>query len=521
MTQRADPSRVTTRRRGKRLRCACSLAATILLTVLAAFHSIILTAEERFVGDDDLSGQREIIDASHAWHVTDDGLKRLRSYVLRGEIDIYMQNKVRVLKLDSTQVTDAGLAQLDGDDGLIYLQELSLADTPVGDAGLMALFGLQRLRHVNLGRSLVFPDGVSGPRVTPAGITRLRMALPDCRVEHHRESIELTKRQRAQFRIWSTVAEPRVNAQGDIIALFLRRDARLTPDHRSSLPQLQHLRELYAAGMFTAGDVALLPALGSLRELCLRGCVLDDDDIKPLAKVVGLQVLDLSGTRLTDRGLDHLQSLDRLTAVDMRGTLVRTRGLQRLRESLPRTEFVFDPSRVVQLPYPRLTVNDQFELLNVGHLGSRSSRASLLQQLTELLDHPTLEQISLRHADNLGDENLKTIARMSNLKQLDLGNTKVTAAGLQYLAPLKRLQKIDLWHTQVRGDGGLSALIDLRELESLELDETDIDDTALALIARMKSLRYVELWHTDVTRDGVARLQQSRPDLEIKSNPRN
>ena len=495
--------------------------ARLLLTVLwiGTASAEWTSAEERFVENRNLSGQAKIVNAARSWHVTDAGLKQLRSFVRRGEIDHYVHNKVVVLKLDGTQITDAGLKHFEGKDGLIALEELSLADTEISDAGLNSLAGLKRLRRVNLGRTLVFQCGVSGPRVTAAGVQQLRMTLPDCRVEHQRVELELSDRQRVLFKLWSMVAEPRLNKRGDIIALVVRKDAQLKLAHRKSFPQLKHLAELHTAGMFKAEDVALLPALASLRQLCLRGCLLPDGAFGPLEKLTALQVLDLGHTPLSDQGLSRVQSLTKLTAIDMRSTGVRTRGLQSLRKSLPDTEFVFDAWRVVELPYHNLTVNEQFGLSRVGSVGYGDSHTSLVQKLTQLLAHPTLEQTYLRHT-KLTNNDLKIIARMSNLKELDIGNTKITAVGVRHLAKLEKLENLNLWMTKITGNGGLSALEKLPRLKSLELDETDIDDGALLLLARIKSLRYVELWHTNVTRAGIARLQKMRPDIEIKSNPR-
>ncbi|MFQ5733484.1 MAG: hypothetical protein ACE5KM_16220 [Planctomycetaceae bacterium] len=494
--------------------------AVLLITLfLCATMAASARGEDRFVDDDVLSGQRKIINAQRSWHVTDDGLKRLRSYVLRGEVDIYMRNKVRRVVLDGTQITDKGLRHFAGRDGLVRLEELSLADTQVTDAGLISLSGLKHLRRVNFGRSFVFREGVSGTRVTAAGIRSLQKALPDCRIEHQRVPLKLSARQSKQFKLWSSVAELRLNDRGDIVTLLIRPGTTLTQTYRKSLPQLKQLSELHVGGVFSARDVARLAPLAGLRQLCLRNCRLDDEGVRPLGKLTGLRVLDLAGCRLTDRGLKTLKSLTRLTALNVQRTGVRTPGMQRLRKALPKTEFVFDPWRIVGLPYRTLKVNDRFELAELNGIGYRMPHKTLVKRLSQLLEHPSLERLSLRHAA-VTDDDLKIVGQMVNLKVLDLGNTKITAAGLQHIEELERLEKLNLWHTKLRGDGGLTALENLQRLWSLELDETRIDDEALKSLARMPKLKYTELWHTSVTRAGVAALQKQRPKLKIRSNPR-
>jgi len=506
---------------GKIIRMTDSpLASALLITLFlpAALPSAV-HGEDRFYEIPKHAGHQEVIDAAQAWHVTDDGLKHLRSYLLRGEIDIYMQNKVRRLTLDGTQITDKGLRHFAGRDGLLHLETLSLAETQVTDAGLPVLSGLKNLRRIRFGRTYVFREGVSGTRVTQQGLQSLQQALPDCQIQHQQVPLELSVRQREQFQLWSAAAVPRLNQNGDIEALFIRPGTKLTQQHRDSLPQLKSLSELHAGGTFSATETASLTSMVSLRQICLRDCRLDDTALQPLARLANLSVVDLAGCQVSDRGLKTLQTLTHLSALNVQRTAVRTSGLQRFRKALPETELVFDPWRVVGLPYVHLKVNDRFELAAVNLPGRNLRRKELTRRLSQLLEHPSLEQLNLRHLD-LTDSDLKLVSQMKNLRVLDLGNTQITPAGVPHLAQLEQLESLNLWKTKLSGNGGLTALEKLPHLESLELDETQIDDTALSALTRMPKLNYTELWHTDVTRAGVASLQQQRPRLTIRSNPR-
>jgi WD40 repeat protein len=76
---------------------------------------------------------------------------------------------LQALQVPLTQVTDKGLEQLKGHHGL---QILNLAGTRVTNAGLEHLKGLGKLRLLDL----------TGTHVTDVGATRIRQALPQCRV---------------------------------------------------------------------------------------------------------------------------------------------------------------------------------------------------------------------------------------------------------------------------------------------------------------------------------------------------
>ncbi len=99
-----------------------------------------------------------------------------------------------LLNLNSTQITDTGLAHLKGitkpllpqprrheghrrragaSQGLTKLSFLGLERTKVTDAGLVHLKGLTKLTHLNLSRT----------QVTDAGMEELKRALPNLSIE--------------------------------------------------------------------------------------------------------------------------------------------------------------------------------------------------------------------------------------------------------------------------------------------------------------------------------------------------
>jgi hypothetical protein len=135
--------------------------------------------------------------------VNDEGLKNLRGCAQLEELALWntaltdtgLRNlgrlaALRGLYLSGTAVTGRGLDSFPGlsrlemsgtavdDTSVEYLRAiaglevLDLSDTKIGDQAIEVLVQLKRLKELNVERT----------KVTPAGATRLRAALPDCKV---------------------------------------------------------------------------------------------------------------------------------------------------------------------------------------------------------------------------------------------------------------------------------------------------------------------------------------------------
>ena len=73
--------------------------------------------------------------------------------------------------LNHTQVSDAGLAHLNGLTKIIFL---GLNGTQVTDAGMTHVMGMKKLKGL----------GLRGTRVSQAGFNKLKKAFPFCGIEH-------------------------------------------------------------------------------------------------------------------------------------------------------------------------------------------------------------------------------------------------------------------------------------------------------------------------------------------------
>jgi hypothetical protein len=94
------------------------------------------------------------------------------------------------------------------------------------------------------------------------------------------------------------------------------------------------------------------------------------------------------------------------------------------------------------------------------------------------------------------------LAALKSLTALNLGNTKVTDAGLKELAPLENLTTLGLKGTQVT-DAGLKELAPLKNLTELHLSGTQVTDAGLKELAPLKNLTDLYLTASQVTDAGL------------------
>jgi hypothetical protein len=109
------------------------------------------------------------------------------------------------------------------------------------------------------------------------------------------------------------------------------------------------------------------------------------------------------------------------------------------------------------------------------------------------------------------DVGLKELKELTGLQMLNLSSTKISDSGLRELKEFKNLQKLYLANTLVT-DAGLKDLNELSTLQTLDLTATKITDSGLKELLGLKSLKYLNLANTKVTNEGVADLKKKLPE---------
>jgi hypothetical protein len=83
----------------------------------------------------------------------------------------------------------------------------------------------------------------------------------------------------------------------------------------------------------------------------------------------------------------------------------------------------------------------------------------------------------------IGDADIALLTKLTLLRALDLGNTRITDTGLNGLVPLKRLERLYLMNTRIT-DVGLSRLKERTALKKLDLRGTRITKEGIDEVCR-------------------------------------
>jgi serine/threonine protein kinase len=239
--------------------------------------------------------------------------------------------------------------------GSPYLSELWLQGTQLDDAGL------DRLREH---KALVRLD-VSWTKVTSEGVSRIRQALPKCRVVHRTRSAvpprpvpppaaPPQKRSPPTRGSRPTLAEDATNRKaletvttlGGAAVVYFEYETGWGDPYFSGTMTRSPFWLGYVDFSFaplTDDDFAALGGvdLRGLREINLRGCVgCTGAGLLHLSGAPNLKRLTLARTGLTDAALDRLRAFQVLEQIDVRGTSVSLEAVQRFKVALPACKVV-------------------------------------------------------------------------------------------------------------------------------------------------------------------------------------
>jgi uncharacterized protein (TIGR02996 family) len=284
----------------------------------------------------------------------------------------------------------------------------------------------------------------------------------------------------------------------DVMASALVTDAGLR-----SLRPLRELRQLalQSCEPVTPYGIEVLRDFRRLEQLDLRDCTLTDDGAELLA---GLPLATLQFTvveHLTARGMRTISTLP-LRSLKLRGDQLDDAALEPL-AAHPTLDNL-------QLGGVSLDADGGARggaaIGTIPHLRRLYLSSSTIGDAGVARLQPSLRSLHLGHCESVSDAACPSIARMRDLRFLDLSSTQVTAAGLRMLAGLSELEHLDLGFLDL-GDADLAVLAAFGNLRSLSLAYgRALSDAAIDTIEQLEQLQILDLANADISPAAIDRL---------------
>jgi hypothetical protein len=234
----------------------------------------------------------------------------------------------------------------------------------------------------------------------------------------------------------------------------------------------------------------------------------EDDALKHLSALTGLQTLDLRFTRITDKGLKYLEPLTSLKDLDLGYTQITDKGLANIGgmtslESLGLVGTHITDAGLAHLAKLRLLKSILLAQTKITGAG-----------LAHLKDLDSLKSLNLDE-NYVGDEGLAHLSNLTSLEWLSLRDTKITNAGLAYLKPLQSLKFLRLDETQI-GDAGMAHIKELKSLETLYLPFNSLTNKGMAHLGELPVLKVLHIGlQRGITDTGLAYLSKIKSLQEL------
>ena len=341
--------------------------------------------------------------------------------------NVYLTEASAEVFLGMTQLTELAISESVGDAGLAALarhptlKEIALGSRQITDAGLSHLALMPNLLALDISGCTKVTERGLQPFAAPARLTSLRLRLaptgPNNRL--------LVAVGRIKTLTELRIAYDSSDSAWDYV------DADLTP-----ITRLPFLRHLELSWLIFASDNFLgrLIACGELETLALGGKgALTDAGAKSIAKLPNLRQLHFTSvTELTDAGMAALAAaprLERLVTTNLKG--VTDAGVAALgrSKSLVAADLSGDGFTGVGVAALAEGCGPRLIRLSARHMPATDAAITRLARAA-----PNLQELDLYGCGGLTDACTPALASLNHLKELSVGDTGITRAGVSALA---------------------------------------------------------------------------------------
>ena len=270
-------------------------------------------------------------------------------------------------------------------------------------------------------------------------------------------------------------------------------------DHRKTDP--------YDAAFF--GHLGHITALESLNVIATKA---NDDWIAPLGKLTNLKTLRFTNNgKLTDAGMEHLAGLKNLETFSFVGTAITGRAYAKCK----------DWTRVIKVSHRGSSIDDEGLQQLCEHLPNLESISLAHAKFTDA-GAPHLAKLSKLKGLELGaakatPQTLRHLARLP-LEYLQLGEGFDSPECIRLIQDLSTLRRLTLTNARAFTDADMKLVASLAQLEQLELGKIPLPDGRIALLkdfAFLKSMRLVPA-KDPFTPETQAKIKALLPTTELQ-----
>ena len=427
--------------------------------------------------------------------VTDAGLKHLKNMA-----------SLNTLFLNNTQITDAGLAHLTD---LASLSILSLRDTQVTAFKVLDMRAAQSLK-VDIGTGI---GGMGSGNIGGMGsgsiggfssqgnqLVNLPENAPPPLVLP--ETVAAIETLGASVNINESPTSYVPGNPGPVgpVVIVGFQDTKVTDAELEQL--IEHMKkitsrtELNLSGMqITDAGLEHMKELPNLKGLFLSNTQITDAGLEHLKGLTGLERLWLFHTQITDAGLEHLKGLTSLQYLNLSSTQITDAGMVHLKGL---TNLIR-----VEIEFTRITIAGAKELNAIVFEHQSDIRRAIREAV------PKEQADAIAAIKKLGGR-ARLDSKSGEAVSVSLDATQITDAGLEHVKHLTSLQILDLTGTQIT-DAGLVHLRGMTGLGALMLRDTQITDAGLEHLKGLTSLEGLSLNNTQITDTGLAEIKAALP----------
>jgi Leucine-rich repeat (LRR) protein len=402
--------------------------------------------------------------------------------------------KLRSLKLNSTDTNDKAMVFLKD---LPELANLALADTAITDAAMTELAGLPSVALLDLTETLVGDASVAallkmsalqhvevfGTAISAAGVAKLNAGNAKLKIANWPQE------EPAPIAVAPPIPIDKL-PPADPAGMVAKYNGKLTRDDDAAEKPITAID--LSNSKVTDADLGHLRELKSLHTLNLAGCAeIGDPGLPYLAGLTALEELNLAGTKIKGDGLIALKGLTKLTKLLLPEKKMLTGPQLVAIAGLGNLEFI--NCAIAEPSHPRLAAvakMTNLKQLDISGVTLTNRKLAYLKNLS------ALESLTLGNEGELTDRGLENLKGLTALQKLTIPNFRGTNAGLVNLRGLSNLKILKLWGPQITDLGNLSSL---GQLERATLDGLNIKNGALAAFRGSEKLHEIFSADTPLT----------------------